>query len=209
MGQQAQCHLRFGKTRATGEARFEEKEIVFRGAAAAARKIWLVIPLAEVKSSQAKSGKLEVKFSRGTAVLEIGEAAEKWDYKIKNPRSLLDKLGVKPESRVAALSIDDRAFLSGLRARAGQCSSAVQPGASYDLLFFGASAKEELRRLKELRGSLRSSGALWVIWPKGRKELREDDVRAAALACKLVDVKVASFSETLSALKLMIPRDQR
>jgi hypothetical protein len=43
------------------------------------------------------------------------------------------------------------------------------------------------------------------LWPKGRKELREDDVRAAAKAQGLVDVKVMSFSATLSALKLVIP----
>lgn len=42
-----------------------------------------------------------------------------------------------------------------------------------------------------------------------KAEFREDDVRAAALAAGLVDVKVARFSDTLSALKLVIPRAQR
>ena len=53
------------------------------------------------------------------------------------------------------------------------------------------------------------AGAIWVVWPKGRKELREDDVRNAAKAQGLVDIKVMSFSETLSALKLVIPVAER
>ena len=37
----------------------------------------------------------------------------------------------------------------------------------------------------------------------------EDDVRAAAFEADLVDVKVIAFSETLSALKLVIPLAKR
>ena len=48
-----------------------------------------------------------------------------------------------------------------------------------------------------------------MIWPKGRKEFREDDVRAAGPDAGLVDVKVVAFSETLSGLKMMIPVAQR
>ena len=47
------------------------------------------------------------------------------------------------------------------------------------------------------------------MWPKGRPELREDDIRRAALAIDLVDVKVAAFSATHSALKLVIPVAKR
>jgi hypothetical protein len=47
------------------------------------------------------------------------------------------------------------------------------------------------------------------VWPKGRPEFREDDVRRAALGAGLVDVKVVAFSAALSALKLVIPVAQR
>jgi hypothetical protein len=39
--------------------------------------------------------------------------------------------------------------------------------------------------------------------------LREDDVRTAGPSAGLVDVKVVSFSDTLSGLKMMIPRALR
>jgi hypothetical protein len=67
----------------------------------------------------------------------------------------------------------------------------------------------DLARLPALRDALKSDGALWVVWPKGRPAFREDDVRKAALRAGLVDVKVASFSDTLSALKLVIPVARR
>jgi hypothetical protein len=56
---------------------------------------------------------------------------------------------------------------------------------------------------------LRRDGSIWVVWPKGREELKENDIIAAAKDAGLVDVKVAKFSETLSALKLVIPLSRR
>jgi hypothetical protein len=50
---------------------------------------------------------------------------------------------------------------------------------------------------------------IWVVWPKGQKHIREDDIRRRAIACGLVDIKVCSFSDTLSALKLVIPKARR
>ena len=60
-----------------------------------------------------------------------------------------------------------------------------------------------------LREAIKPDGAVWVVWPKGQKAFREDDARQAGPAAGLVDVKVASFSETLSALKMVIPVKDR
>jgi len=43
----------------------------------------------------------------------------------------------------------------------------------------------------------------------GRKEFREDDIRAFGPQAGLVDVKVVAFSPALSALKMVIPLAQR
>jgi hypothetical protein len=64
---------------------------------------------------------------------------------------------------------------------------------------------EELEEILHLRKRIASNGMIWAVWPKGRKEFREDDIRNYALANGLVDVKVASFNDQLSALKLVIP----
>jgi hypothetical protein len=66
-----------------------------------------------------------------------------------------------------------------------------------------------LSRLTALREQIVPNGMIWVVWPKGRKDFREDDVRAHGPTAGLVDVKVMSFSDTLSGLKLVIPVKDR
>jgi hypothetical protein len=56
---------------------------------------------------------------------------------------------------------------------------------------------------------MKQNGALWVIRPKGRKEISERAVMDAGKAAGLVDVKVVSFSETHTAEKFVIPVAQR
>jgi hypothetical protein len=56
---------------------------------------------------------------------------------------------------------------------------------------------------------LKPAGAIWVIYPKGVKDITQAEVMAASKNACLVDVKVASFSPTHTALKLMIPVSKR
>jgi hypothetical protein len=67
----------------------------------------------------------------------------------------------------------------------------------------------DLGRLPALTDWIFPAGALWAVWRKGRKELNEHHVREAALDAGLVDVKVARFSDTHSALKLVVPKARR
>jgi hypothetical protein len=46
---------------------------------------------------------------------------------------------------------------------------------------------------------------IWVISPKGRPAFKDTDVMRGGLAVGLVDVKVASFNEKLTATKFVIP----
>jgi hypothetical protein len=56
---------------------------------------------------------------------------------------------------------------------------------------------------------LKPDGALWVIRPKGSKAVSEAEVMSAGKHAGLVDVKVASFSDTHTAEKFVIPRAAR
>jgi hypothetical protein len=51
--------------------------------------------------------------------------------------------------------------------------------------------------------------ALWIIYPKGQKQITEADVRSAGLASGLTDTKVTSFSPTHTALKFVLPKAKR
>jgi hypothetical protein len=122
-------------------------------------------------------------------------------------KPLLDKLGVKPGMRVSVLGLPDDGFLSELATRTDDVSTRRR--ARCDLLFVGLEDRRELTRLGAHRNFIAREGAIWAVWPKGRPELTENDVRDAALEMGLVDVKVVAFSQTLSALKLVIRREDR
>jgi len=118
-------------------------------------------------------------------------------------RPLLDKLGVKPEHRVALLGLDDPDFLFQVMGRTAQVY-VNRRRAQLDLIFLGVDRREGLRKLRTQKDFIVRDGAVWVVWPKGSKDINENDVRDAALDAGLVDVKVVSFSSTASALKLVI-----
>jgi hypothetical protein len=77
------------------------------------------------------------------------------------------------------------------------------------MIFFGAAQKKDLARLTSLRKSIAKTGAIWIVYPKGRQEIREADVIASGKAAGLTDNKVCSFSNTHTALRFVIPVSQR
>jgi len=202
MGLEATCRARLDSRVSEGKARLEESEVVFRG------DFRFKVGFKDLRRVEAAGGKLQLEWSDGKAVLELGDKAQRWAEKIRHPPSRLDKLGVKPGARVAVIGIDDRWFLDEVAARTRDLSiGRTKPGS--DLIFVGMDDRDDLPRLEKLQRALKKDGAIWVVWPKGRKEFREDDVRAYGPRAKLVDVKVVRFSDALSALKMMIPRAQR
>ena len=122
---------------------------------------------------------------------------------VASTRPLLDKLGVKPGSKVAIVDLDDAGFLTLLR---GRTSDVVKgrPREPVDLVFMGAGELQDLKRIKDVKGWIEPNGAIWVVRPKGgRSEIRDTDVIAAGLAAGLVDNKIASFSDTHGAMRLV------
>jgi len=118
---------------------------------------------------------------------------------------LLDKLGVKPTSRVAIIGVEDDGFRAQVAERTDDVTDG-DPKPDTDLVFLAADSIEELMRIGELRRSLRPNGAIWVISRKGKAAtLRDVDVIDAAKSVGLVDNKVASFSATHTAARLVIP----
>lgn len=208
MGNEADCVVRIGRKRHTGRALLESAEIRFRSTAKSAEPVRLVIRFATIRSLKVRDGWLEIEYDSATAAFELGAEAERWAEKIRSPKSRLDKLGVRPGMRVLVVAVEDSAFEDELAARAVEAVPA-RGSAKCALAFLGATRPADLEKLPALRARIAEDGAIWVVWPKGRLEFREDDVRRAALREGLVDIKVVAFSETLSGLKLVIPKAQR
>ena len=135
--------------------------------------------------------------------------AEKWAFKINNPKSLIDKLGLKPESRVAVLGVNDPDFFARATQRLG-AAPAQKASPGLDFVFYAADRSAELGRLKTLKRYLKPAGAIWVVSLKGKAaRIKDTDVMRAARTAGLVDLKVCSFSPTHTALKLVIPQSAR
>ena len=211
MGSEAVCNVRYAGQASEGKALLETSEVIFRGGGFRLR-----IPFAEMTSIAAEDGELKLGYGGDVAVFELGRDAAKWAEKIRNPRGLMEKLGVKPSMHIVVLGVEDSDFLSELQQRFGPPETATADAVA-DIVFYEADRLGDLARLAELRCAIKPSGAVWVVSPKGKSMLevpeaervRDVDVMAAAREAGLVDNKVVAFSATRTALKLVIPKSQR
>lgn len=118
---------------------------------------------------------------------------------------LLDKLGIRPGMRVAVVDIDDTDIRRLIAERTTDLTE-DWPEPDTDIILVGADSFEDLSRLQDLAACIRPNGAIWVVSRKGKAAtLRDVDVIEAAKAARLVDNKVAAFSPTHTALRLVIP----
>ncbi len=202
MGQQELCTARWDKKVSKGKVLLESEALIFRG------DFRLAIPFRAMQSVRAVRGELRIAFPQGTARFDLGPPAQEWAEKILHPKSLLDKLGVKPGSVVSVRGVRDAEFLRQVRAQTEEVAQS-NPRKDSDLVFFGAERTADLGRLRKLVPYLKPSGAVWVVYPKGQPQITQADVMAAAKKSGLVDVKVVSFSATHTGLKLVIPLSRR
>jgi hypothetical protein len=123
-------------------------------------------------------------------------------------RQLIDKLGVKPGQKIAVLGVESAEFLTELAARVPEYSRGERRN-GVDLIFFSAEAAADLAQLSSLACTIQKNGAIWVVYPKGQKHIREIDVITAGKSAGLTDNKVCSFSVTHTALRFCIPVAKR
>src|SRR5579862_3738729 len=202
MGNETKCVLRVEGKRHEGKALLETNELIFRGA-----KCRVKIAFSEMRNVTAQDGELRVKTQSGSTVFEVGAVAGKWREKILHPKTRIEKLGVKNGARVALLGAVEDAFARELRkSKAEVVNGNVESAA---LLFLPVEEQCGLRNIAKAAKKLKGAAGLWVIYPKGKKAITEVDVISAGRAAGLKDVKVVGFSATHTALKFVIPVDQR
>jgi len=68
-----------------------------------------------MKSVEANDGELRVFLEDGIASFVLDQKAEQWEEKILHSKSVLDKLGVKEDSRVSVDGVTDENFLGQLK----------------------------------------------------------------------------------------------
>ena len=210
MGNEAICVVKFGKQKARGKALLETSEVIFRSEDGALR---LKLPFADLKSASAAHGELRLETADGPAIFQLGGNAVKWCEKILHPKTRAEKLGIKPNAAILLIGNFDPDFLAELRSVSknlsitGINSGKAAPDAEW--IFFSAETSKDLSQVAKLAKSLKGAAALWVVYPKGQKQITENDVLAAGRKCGLKDIKVVGFSPTHTALKFVIPVENR
>jgi hypothetical protein len=207
MGKEARVLAELDDWSGEGKLLLETDELMFRGAKT------LTIPLSTIQALSIDDGWLVVTYYGGTARFDLGdEFAGKWRHAIENPRQLIDKLDVKPTSRVLVAGPIDDAFIESVRNRTGaepERNAGNAGPASMDLVFLYVNDAIEIDSIRALHSVIEKTGAIWVLHPKGRRETSHDAIMSIAKPLGLVDVKSAKYSETHGALKLMVPRSKR
>jgi hypothetical protein len=199
MGQDVHCIATWNGRRSIGTASLESEEVLFRG------EFRLRIPFKTIADLALQNGVLTLKTAEGSATFNLGARAESWAERIRNPKGVLDKLGVKPEWVVSVLGVNDRWFLDELGARV-ESLHVGKAARNSDVIFAAITTPKDVRQFETLQASLKSDGAIWAIRPKGVPEVSESVVMNAARDAGLVDVKVVRFSDTHTAEKFVRPK---
>lgn len=128
--------------------------------------------------------------------------------------ALWKKLGIKVGARVHAVNAppEYQAWIAPLPDGAALCFRAGKGDCDIVHIFVDSRSALE-RELKRARTLIRSTGAIWVSWPKKSSriatDLDENRIRSVALSTDLVDVKVCAVSDVWSGLKLVIRKHLR
>jgi hypothetical protein len=206
MGNEAACKAHFGKKQATGKALLETAELIFRPADGSPT---LKIPFSTIKTAKASDGELHLQTPSGPVIFELGPRAEKWRHKILHPKTRAEKLGVKPGIHISLLGDFDPDFLRELRAATKNIREGKLDPTS-DLIFLSVNSATDLASAgNKAEKALKGAAALWIVYPKGQKEITEIDVLSTGRKAGLRDVKVVGFSPTHTALKFVVPLDRR
>jgi len=205
VGNEANCVATFGKQKARGKALLETSELIFRSEDGAMR---LKFSFGSLKSAAAADGQLRLETPEGTAVFELGANAAKWCEKILHPKTRIEKLGIKPNTAVSLIGSFEADFIAELHS-ATRSVTRGKLAADTEWIFFAAESSKVLSQLPKFAKSLKSAAALWIVYPKGQKEITENDVLAAGRKSGLKDVKVVGFSPTHTGLKFVIPIEKR
>jgi hypothetical protein len=122
-------------------------------------------------------------------------------------RALIDKLGMKPNTRISILHAPE-GFDRTLGPLPEGVTSVGRPTRDMDYIHAFFTEKHIMdRQFPPMKKALKENGVLWISWPKMaakmKTDLTETVVREIGLRHGLVDVKVCAVDEVWSGLKFM------
>jgi hypothetical protein len=193
MGREARCAATWGTNSGEVTALLESTELIVRGAFRARA------PLASLTAVHVSGDTLRFRAGDDEVALVLGAAAQRWAAALTKPRpTLAARLGITAPSRLIVEGrIDDEALAAALAVASTPTADGAQ------LIVARVDDPETLADIATRHGALLARGVpIWVVYTKGREApLGEAAVRTMLRQRGLMDLKVASVSAALTALK--------
>ena len=140
-------------------------------------------------------------------------------------RDITDKLGLKPGHVVRVVGKGDKALLARVREKAGRplryasgiSEKRVRDGTPADVVLYWPKTAEEITpTLIEFRAAIVPNGGIWVVTAKKNcvsasrmGYFNQDRLIPMGMAAGLVDNKICSLSDTESAMRFVIRKEDR
>jgi len=212
MGREARCAVQVhgnDHVERAGEARLhlDTDELVVSGPAHSGLRVR--IPRAAIRDVDADGGIVHVRWDDGRLALHLGAQSDAWAAALREPpKPVIDKLGVKPGMTVSVVGVTDDALVAQIGDRAAEVAVGTLAPASHVILL-GVDAPADLDAIAPATAALRPDGSLWVLHPRGVREVADTIIFAAGQAAGLVATKVARINATHTGEMLVRPKDQR
>jgi hypothetical protein len=202
MGTEVQGTVTVGGTKVNTKGDFASDHVTFSGGRRGE------VPYSKIEVLGTARGILRLRVDGAIMEFPLGSKVDRIAAKIRKPPTLMEKLGVRGDLKVAVINVEAKSFTIELE-KASPNAHHGAPARPVDLLFLAVRGRDELDRIADSVDHVKPDGGMWVVYPKGRRDLRESDVLEAGRAAGLKDIKVARVSTTLTALKFVRPVDER
>jgi hypothetical protein len=201
VGQEYEGTLDLGGKKVAVKGDFGSDRVVFSGGRRGEVKY------ADIQVVSTAKGRLTLRVAGSLMEFPVGMTVDRLANKIRKPPTTAEKMGLKPGVACALVNVPD-----GLVAEAKAVLGSVLTGLPRDQVDVLAHGVEDAHELEEVEGwarLIKPDGALWVVYPKGKRELPETMVLEAGRRVGLKDVKVVRVSEKHTGLKFVLPLADR
>lgn len=198
MGLESRVRARYKRQESDGRLHLDSQELTFRGT----EFKWSARIDQGIKAVAA-NGRLVVRTAREQIEFEVGDTVERWVEKILNPPTRLQKLGVKAGMKCWVSSGFDAEFKNELTSNGALL---VKKLAECQLAFFLLTKRSDLIKLVSSLGGLPLGVNIWLVWPKAKDTVSQNDVMQTAREHGMGPSKTAAFDESHSSMRFALKK---
>jgi hypothetical protein len=195
VGREASCHCVWAGQVVECKVLLETRELIVRGA------IRRSIPIRSLNRVRVEGEQLLFYAGEDEVALNLGaKLAQSWARKIATPPpTLAAKLGVSNTAHLALIGEFETEELKAAIAEAG-----ATEGKDANLILAFVKTSTDLNYTLDRYATFANNPPIWIIYPKGpNKPVKESEIRSTLRHEGFIDTKVASVSQTLTALRFI------